>query len=273
MKGKFSSTSSGSCTANCAQTGVPAWRAKSSQRCARNVFTLIELLVVIAIIAVLASLLLPALRNARDAARRVVCTSNLKQLGTSFHLYANDYGGSLPGRYRPSLSGPPNISWDDFLRPYFGSIPGDVIDAGVRNETYPGDELLLCSMDNVPQRNSADFVKRTYSTGDIVGPNQDGFYNVHFGVRLGGLEDPSGTILLAERPDPGNGVGSTVGSSCNRPEIQYDDLLPQYGLHGGGRTFNYLYCDGRVENKHWSDTVRNNNPGMPPSKEWTRERD
>jgi prepilin-type N-terminal cleavage/methylation domain-containing protein len=102
--------------------------ADSCFRPTRRAFTLIELLVVIAIIAILAALLLPALSKAKDRAKLIACTSNLRQWGMAIRMYIDDNGDRIPrdgmdtsGQY-PGSNGAENDlnAWFNLLPPYMG---------------------------------------------------------------------------------------------------------------------------------------------------------
>ncbi|MGA2172745.1 MAG: DUF1559 domain-containing protein [Sedimentisphaerales bacterium] len=91
----------------------------------RSGFTLIEMLVVIAVIAVMLSLLLPGLGKARAMAKRVKCTSNLRQIDLAMQMYLSSHNDTYPGAQDP-VSTNPRIwlwmgrGWRSYLAPYLG---------------------------------------------------------------------------------------------------------------------------------------------------------
>lgn len=127
---------------------------------AKHGFTLIELLVVIAVIALLASILLPSLQQAKLLAQKVACASNMHSIGVGLNLYYSEHDDAMP----PSRVGLPNpdVYWYDFIAPYIG----DHVDSdGRMRSALLGRGMLVC-----PTKTEDSF------TGEDMWPEGDGHW-------------------------------------------------------------------------------------------------
>ena len=152
-------------------------------------FTLIELLVVIAIIAILASLLLPALAKAKEKGQQTVCRSNLKQIGLAFHLYLPDYEDTFPGAASRGSYQPMKEDWI-FFNTYRGNDPYFMNPQNSAIARYIGNfntNLFRCPADKDVIERERSFARNqnqnlflySYSAPSIVGSQNRGITSVY----------------------------------------------------------------------------------------------
>lgn len=210
---------------------IPALRA-------RNAFTLIELLVVIAIIAILASLLLPALSSAKGKAKGVACMSNMRQIGIGMRMYADDNDGFGPTTTHGAGT---NASWIYQLAPYLGQV----------------DRIRACPADPKAKERlevqGTSYLMNEFTSVDLVDP----FGNVKESFRkFDALPNPSGTITVFECA---NSMGPSLYNDHTHSRNWFNgwtsvtvDIQPDRHRSGGSHgdfsegPANYLFADGHV---------------------------
>jgi prepilin-type N-terminal cleavage/methylation domain-containing protein/prepilin-type processing-associated H-X9-DG protein len=248
----------------------------------RRGFTLIELLVVIAIIAVLASLLLPALTKARVKAQGVACANNIKQLSTAWLLYADENADLLVNNHGIDETRVRRENWVNNVLDWGSSDDNTNLASLASGKLTPylslSTAVFHCPSDtsiaaNGPRNRSLSMNSLVGDPGVLTNRFNPGY--VQF-FHLSTIPNPSHTyVFLEEHPDTLND-----GFFMNRWDDFYWGNLPA-SYHQGAA--NLSFADGHIENHRWmvGDTMRPARQGgagggfaaVPPTDfEWLRER-
>lgn len=234
---------------------APGDRLKATQR-----FTLIELLVVIAIIAILASMLLPALGNAREMGKRILCGGNLKQLGLYSILYADDNHSFLPTPYNnrwPNGSGTFAGTFDDTSRAFRTYVRGLAMPGYLKpyRSWYPFEcsPVVLCPSAPGKYGYGIDGEVSFYQA-NVYLMNDDPFVTQWPPMRLDAVRKPSVKLLMSEatnRWGTNGGWWQGATSFVERDIVWYqisNTGTGNFGMryHHANSSCNVLFFDGHV---------------------------